>query len=78
MLTPQQQRRCNKVAEERKQRVLSVIRSRGWFDVSWSYHDEPLMRVCKRLCRQGVLRVESDRAGRTVFVAATPEKAGGA
>ncbi len=61
------------LATERKQRVLSVIRSRGSFEVSWRYHDEPLMRTCRTLCKRGVLRVESDFAGRTVFVAAKRE-----
>ncbi|GMV72821.1 MAG: hypothetical protein AMXMBFR77_26580 [Phycisphaerales bacterium] len=70
MLTPEQMRRCQKLAEERKRRVLSVIHSRGRFDVSWRYRDEPLMRTCKSLCKQGVLRLESNRAGCAVFVAA--------
>ncbi len=46
--------------------IVAIARAKGRFRVSWKSCDENVMRMCKRLCRDGLL-LHGGGKGETFF-----------
>ncbi len=50
------------------QRIEAIIRSKGWFSVSWRWRDDSLRRYCYKFVEKKRLKVIRGIRGETVFV----------